>query len=81
VAWAFFLDPDAPDDDDAEGCMVKCWVSKLTKKSYKPVADPAWTTEKMGMFPPVKFKIANRNIRAAIERDRDDPNGWVSDDV
>ena len=60
--------------------MVKCWISKYTKKDFKPVPSPVWITENMGMFPPVKLKISNRNIRAAIERDRNDPNGWVSDE-
>ena len=60
VAWAFFLSPNDPDNDDAEGCMVKCWVSKYTKRKH------------------LKFKISNRNIRAAMARDADDPIGWAA---
>jgi hypothetical protein len=79
AAWAFWLNPDDPDDDEAEGCMVKCWISKYTKRNYQQVDDPKWITEKMGMFPPIKFKIQNQHIRAAMERDAEDPNGWAAD--
>jgi len=79
AAWAFFLNPDAPDDDDAEGCMVKSWVSMYTKKNFKPVSNPEWITENMGMFPPVKYKMTNANKRAAKVRNAQDPNGWSAE--
>ena len=78
AAWAFFLNPSDPDNDDAEGCMVKCWVSKYTKRNHLPVSDPTWITENMGMYKPLKFKISNRNIRAAMARDAADPIGWAA---
>jgi hypothetical protein len=77
-AWAFFLNPDDEDSDDADGCMVKCWVSKYTKKNHKAVPDPKWVTENMGMFKPLKFKLSNKNIRAAMERDEQNPIGWAA---
>ncbi len=78
IAWAFFLNPDDPDDDEAEGCMVKSWISQTTKRQYQDVDDPVWVTENIGMFPPTKFKIQNQYIRAAMERDANDPNGWAA---
>ena len=78
IAWAFFLNPDDPDSDDAEGCMVKCWVSKYTKRKHQQVPNPEWITEKIGMYPAVKLGISNKNIRAAMDRDGDNPIGWAA---
>ena len=78
AAWALFLNADDQDSDDADGCMVKCWVSKYTKKNGLPVPDPEWITENMGMFKPAKFKISNKNIRAAMERDGQNPISWAA---